>query len=357
MAISVAVILVVILVPFSGVVNGRTKELRECDIYNGRWVYDSSYPLYNSGQCPFIETPFDCQQNGRPDHLYLKYRWKPRSCNLPRFNASKFLEMYKNTKILFVGDSISLNQWQSLACMLHSRTPHSEYTLERVEAISTFTFKKENVSLIFQRNTLLVELDIHDKSYGRLLRLNSIAEDYAKLWRGCDVLVFNSWHWWEHRGRKTPWDYITDDGEHMYKDMDRLVAYEKAMSTWAKWVDEDIDFSKTQVFFQGISPTHDNAENWGNHDGKNCSEETRPVFGPTYPKENPAEKIVEKVIGNMSKRVNLLNILRLSQQRKDGHPSIYGRPGKKLGMDCSHWCLPGVPDAWNELLIAELTRS
>ena len=51
------------------------------------------------------------------------------------------------------------------------------------------------------------------------------------------------------------WDFVTD-GRRLKKDMDRLAAYKIAMSTWAKWVDENIDFTKTQVFFQGISPTH-----------------------------------------------------------------------------------------------------
>ncbi|WVZ03884.1 hypothetical protein V8G54_024690 [Vigna mungo] len=48
----------------------------------------------------------------------------------------------------------------------------------------------------------------------------------------------------------------------------------------------------------------------------------------------------------MSKRVNLLIITALSQMRKDGHPSTYGFGGKR-SMDCSHWCLLGVPDTWN----------
>lgn len=55
--------------------------------------------------------------------------------------------------------------------------------------------------------------------------------------------------------RNGRWDFITDGGE-ILRDMDRLVAYEKALSTWAQWVDENIDFTKTKVFFQGISPVH-----------------------------------------------------------------------------------------------------
>lgn len=56
-----------------------------CNLYKGKWVFDESYPLYQSSNCPLINPEFDCRKYGRPDNLYLKYRWQPSSCDLPRF--------------------------------------------------------------------------------------------------------------------------------------------------------------------------------------------------------------------------------------------------------------------------------
>ncbi|XP_050248872.1 protein trichome birefringence-like 43 isoform X1 [Quercus robur] len=326
----------------------RFEKKESCDLYHGSWVYDKSYPLYDSSQCSFIEVSFACQRNGRPDKLYLKYRWQPSACNLPRFDGIDFLMSLRNKKIMFIGDSLSLNQWQSLICMLHTATPHSEYKSERIGPLSTFTFTEYNVSVMLMRNAFLV--DIEHKRYGRVLKLDKLG--YEKTWDGIDVLIFNTWHWWRHTGREQPWDFI-QEGKHLQRDMDRLAAYEEVLKTWARWVDTNVDPEKTKVFFQGISPDHSNATNWGNHNGIECKGELKPIFAPAYPRHHPAELVVEKVLRTMLKPVHLLNVTRLSQQRKDAHPSIYGLGGH-YGMDCSHWCLAGVPDTWNQLLYAEL---
>lgn len=67
-------------------------------------------------------------------------------------------------------------------------------------------------------------------------------------------------------------------------------------------------------------------------------------------------KTLEKVLNQMQTPVVYMNISKLTDYRKDGHPSIYRKEYKtdQHTQDCSHWCLPGVPDTWNELLYAHL---
>jgi PMR5 N terminal Domain len=57
---------------------------RECNIYDGQWVFDESYPLYGTKSCSFIDEGFSCEANGRTDQDYMKWRWKPNHCNIPR---------------------------------------------------------------------------------------------------------------------------------------------------------------------------------------------------------------------------------------------------------------------------------
>ena len=55
-----------------------------CDVFEGNWVWDESYPLYQSKDCNFLDGGFRCSENGRHDLFYTKWRWQPKHCNLPR---------------------------------------------------------------------------------------------------------------------------------------------------------------------------------------------------------------------------------------------------------------------------------
>lgn len=56
-----------------------------CALFMGAWVRDDSYPVYQSSACPIVDPQFNCQMYGRPDSDYLKLRWQPANCELPRW--------------------------------------------------------------------------------------------------------------------------------------------------------------------------------------------------------------------------------------------------------------------------------
>jgi hypothetical protein len=53
------------------------------------------------------------------------------------------------------------------------------------------------VTIQLYRTPYLV--DIIRENVGRVLTLDSIVAGDA--WKGMDMLVFNSWHWWTHNGK------------------------------------------------------------------------------------------------------------------------------------------------------------
>lgn len=89
-----------------------------CNFFAGSWISNPSGPAYTNASCKYIDPPNDCMTNGRPDREYLYWRWKPRSCDLPRANAEKFLNAMRNKAWGLVGDSIFRNQLDSWVCLL-----------------------------------------------------------------------------------------------------------------------------------------------------------------------------------------------------------------------------------------------
>lgn len=64
--------------------HSQHSSMRRCDFTSGKWVFDQSYPLYDS-TCPYLSTAVTCTKNGRPDSDYEKWRWKPHGCEIPRY--------------------------------------------------------------------------------------------------------------------------------------------------------------------------------------------------------------------------------------------------------------------------------
>lgn len=96
---------------------GAFKE--DCDYSKGKWVWDTERNIYNSSEwiCPTRPTGYNCEMNGK-DLEYLNWRWKPDGCELPKFEPYSFLNIIRGKTLAFVGDSLSLNQLNSLLCLV-----------------------------------------------------------------------------------------------------------------------------------------------------------------------------------------------------------------------------------------------
>ncbi|KAI4352921.1 hypothetical protein L6164_007128 [Bauhinia variegata] len=326
---------------------------KKCDLSVGKWVYDQSYPLYDSN-CPYLSTSVTCQKNGRPDSDYEKWKWKPLGCSVPRFDALKFLEKMRRKRIMLVGDSIMRNQWESLVCLVQGVIPTARKRVTYNGPAMAFHALDFETSIEFFWAPLLVELK-KGSDNKRILHLDLIEEN-ARYWRGVDVLVFDSAHWWTHSDKTSSWDYYMV-GNNLIRNMNPMVAYQKGLSTWARWVDLNLDPRKTRVIFRSMSPRHNRQNGW------RCYNQKHPL--PFFSHQHVPEPLVvlQGVLKRMRFPVYLQDITTMTAFRRDGHPSVYRRvisqqerqkPGTGLSSDCSHWCLPGVPDIWNEMLSALL---
>ncbi|WVZ56699.1 hypothetical protein U9M48_007193 [Paspalum notatum var. saurae] len=337
-----------------------------CDVYDGSWVFDESYPLYTSNSCPFVDEGFSCRANGRMDLRYMKWRWQPKHCNIPRFDARKMLEMLRGKRLVFIGDSINRNQWESMMCLLRTavsdpariRETHGRKIIKE-KGDYNFKFLDYNCSVEYHVTHFLVhegKARIGQKRT-KTLRIDTVDRSSSR-WKDADVLVFNTAHWWSHHKTKAGVNYY-QEGDHVHPHLDASTAFQRALTTWASWVDHYINPHRTRVFFRSSSPTHFSGGEWNS--GGHCRESMLPLNDTRMRPVPERNVILEQVVKQMKTHVTILNITSLSGIRIDGHPSVYGRKAVDLGalvvQDCSHWCLPGVPDAWNELLFYHLVSS
>ena len=65
---------------------------------------------------------------------------------------------------------------------------------------------------------------------------------------------------------------------------------------------------------------------------------------------NPFSDMIIRVVKKMNVSARVLHVTPMDAYRTDGHVGTWS--DKPSVPDCSHWCLPGVPDMWNEILFS-----
>ena len=105
-----------------------------------------------------------------------------------------------------------------------------------------------------------------------------------------------------------------------------------------------------KLFFRTTSLRHFVNGDW-NARGS-CDNTTLLAGGSEVTQDESSDPVVEGA--GKGTKVKILDITAISQLRDEGHISRYSIKSSSGVQDCLHWCLPGIPDTWNELLCAQL---
>eukprot|EP01018_Ginkgo_biloba_P011677 Gb_26279 [translate_table: standard] len=355
--------------PSTRVTESVALEKKACDYTEGKWVKDNRRPVYSGKACKrWLSEMWACRLTQRTDFSYEKFRWQPDNCDMPDFEGQQFLTRMQNKTLALVGDSLGRQQFQSIMCLITGGrdSPDIEdvgrkYGLIRARGSIrpdgwAFRFPKTNTTILYYWSASLCEiepLNWNDPSTDFAMHLDRPARFLRDNLHRFDVLVLNTGHHW-NRGKLNAnrWRmYVNGQPNNERKIRDMKSAQNFTVHCVVKWLDGQLDkYPKLRAFMRTISPRHFFNGDWDS--GGQC-DNTRPFSGINKLIQKPAnDPVAESAVKGT--RVELLDITGISQLRDEAHISKYSIKAKNGAQDCLHWCLPGVPDTWNELLFAQL---
>ncbi|KAI4341980.1 hypothetical protein MLD38_026646 [Melastoma candidum] len=191
--------------------------------------------------------------------------WQPHGCRLPRFNATELLERSRNGRIVFAGDSLGRNQWESLLCML-SRSVSNLSNIYEVYG-NPISKHKGYLSMMFADYNLTVNTTGPPfwSHPAVLLRTPLLMSKGPCGWMKCTFTQgFGPGRmcWCAMpviggtKTRRIRWGSIFRKKGALNMSMDVVEGFGRAMKTWQQWASEKIDRNNSHVFFRSYSPVH-----------------------------------------------------------------------------------------------------
>uniref|UniRef100_A0A453C5T6 Uncharacterized protein n=1 Tax=Aegilops tauschii subsp. strangulata TaxID=200361 RepID=A0A453C5T6_AEGTS len=258
--------------------------------------------------CPTIPDSKNCAKYGKQMD-YVNWRWKPQGCDMARFQPQLFLNIVQGKTLAFAGDSIGRNQMESLLCLL-----------SQVEAPTKVHSDTKDKFITWKTNYLYED--------GKLIGCIYCSED--------NITSFSV-----------------------------ISAIQRVFRTAISNLNSRRESRLQLTVVRTATPAHFENGQWNT--GGTCNR-TEPVGEGTamtstsereirdvqVEEANRAQK-EKKQKGGMN--IEILDITKLMSMRPDAHPGIHWNNEWMRGYsDCSHWCLPGPIDMWNELLLAVLYK-
>ncbi|KAF3324168.1 protein trichome birefringence-like 14 isoform X3 [Carex littledalei] len=348
----------------------RENDPEECNYAKGKWVPDARRPFYSGSECKrWLSEMWACRLMQRPDFSFEKFRWQPQNCQMPSFTGPRFLKRMQHKTLAFVGDSLGRQQFQSMMCMITGGKPAPqvqdvgwEFGLVKARGAVrpdgwAYRFPRTNTTVLFYWSASLCELQpllngSDPKPVSYALHLDRPVTFLKKYLDRFHVLVLNTGHHW-NRGKfqGNHWElhaYGKPVGDSKLSDLSN--AKNLTLHSIVSWLNSQIVKNPNlKVFLRTLSPRHFVNGDWNT--GGSCDNTVPLRGGSEVSLEKSSDPVVQQAVNGSL--VRLLDITALSQLRDECHISKYSKSSNGVH-DCLHWCLPGVPDTWNEILFARI---
>lgn len=345
------------------------EENQACNYAKGKWVIDDSRPLYSGAHCKqWLSQMWACQLMQRTDFAYERLRWQPKDCQMEEFEGSRFLTRMQDRTLAFIGDSLGRQQFQSLMCMVTGGRERpdvedvgKEYGLVKPRGAIrpngwAYQFPSTNTTILYYWSACLCDLDplnITNPATEYAMHLDRPPAFLRQYLHKFDVLVLNTGHHW-NRGKLKANRWVMHVGgmrNTNRKIADIAGAKNFTIHSIVSWVNSQLpEHPRLKAFYRSISPRHFVNGDWNT--GGSCDNTTPMSIGKEVLQDESSDYSAGSAVKGTG--VKLLDITALSQVRDEGHISRYSITASRGVQDCLHWCLPGVPDTWNEILFAQI---
>ncbi|KAI8372281.1 GDSL/SGNH-like acyl-esterase family found in Pmr5 and Cas1p-domain-containing protein [Choanephora cucurbitarum] len=279
----------------------------------------------------------------------MDYRWQPDSCDMLEMNPERLANHFVSHPILFVGDSITQLQYESLSCLLGKHLPNRHPTggslnggNSKIRVNQLAPKDRETAAIAYIRSDYLLRLDdlkVISPFEPVGVQLGS-GENYpwVHALSEFDYVVINTgphWHPNLHWGPDASEEELLD-------------AFKRAMTNVLDYLKEHVK-PHQKVWIRTTPYGH-----------ARCSRFKEPQPNPLAPSGQTGEyewhlfdrfdQIWKGLLTSVEDdgRFGMFDIAGLSNQRGDAH--------SKPDVDCLHTCIPGPVDEWNRLLYHEVMK-
>ncbi|XP_030469809.1 protein trichome birefringence-like 14 [Syzygium oleosum] len=345
------------------------KNQAACNFAKGKWVVDDRRPLYSGFSCKrWLSGMWACRLTQRMNFDYEMLKWQPKDCQIEEFEGSKFLKRMQDKTLAFVGDSLGRQQFQSLMCMITGGKDRldvldvgREYGLVKAKGAIrpdgwVYRFPSTNTTVLYYWSASLCDLEplnVTNPATEYAMHLDRPPAFLQRFIQRFDVLVLNTGHHW-NRGKLNAnrWIMYVGGARNTNKKIAEIArAKDFTIHSIVSWVNSQLPkYPHLKAFYRSISPRHFVNGDWNT--GGSCDNEIAMSIGKEVLQDESSDVNAESAVRGT--KVRLLDITAPSQVRDEGHISRFSIKGTRGVQDCLHWCLPGVPDTWNELLFAQI---